>query len=742
MLASSLSLTRAMGSPTQSVVDLTFSSDDDDVETEFEKVLKELVEEQPQEQEIRQKRGVGGSGQDNNEIVDLEENAQSTPERTALRSASHNRPTGSPEPSNSVTGTPKIGRSRQSPCILCKTHTVKSSPRQLSASRLRQSPRISEKEASKPLAVNQSTPPASKRSRVSTTDNEAATELTVKATAPRSAKRTSHGMSNDPKRSRSKSPTRLPQHSSSLHYDSVTEDDFDPLSGEDLVSCCWACTTRMCLPCGEPSLYAPHEHVTLGVLLCSVCAENVESIENSTDVYEKHSCCAGCACSEEDVTTEFYFCDSLGCERVFCRRCVAQAHGGASNGLKATAQISQSDSNWHCPACSPPTELVVLRQDLAHTLMEQLQRESRDETFLLKLFSDAIAEQDRCDSILDPSVRNSKSEDVTALDRIDLELWRLHDLRILDFIGRILEELDLKFSLTPAQCYKHVGQDKSGDLFNAPRPVWLCAADKEVDEHLQKRLKEPVVYTLPFEVYHTEQFDDVEDLGEDDLRKEDVTLSLRTGWAKISSVNATEAEVAAFTADLNLAYENEAVNHQVSIAVFTNDEQDQIDLCEEQRHVVTLAAHRDCEPRATPVESRRPSSGYRDERVNRPFSQRENVLKRDAVRKTYSDTFQDSQHQDLPLVLCGGQCLDQSHHIRTVAVAPGISKILKPHQSEGIKFMWRNCFLDFEENWEGNTDLVGGCVLAHSMGLVRFIREFQVLVSAFHLFINAVLRSQ
>jgi hypothetical protein len=57
--------------------------------------------------------------------------------------------------------------------------------------------------------------------------------------------------------------------------------------------------------------------------------------------------------------------------------------------------------------------------------------------------------------------------------------------------------------------------------------------------------------------------------------------------------------------------------------------------------------------------------------------------------------------------------------IRTVRVAQQLSKQLKPHQVDGVKFMWRNCFSDFSYYRNGNVQHCGGCILAHNMGLVR-----------------------
>jgi hypothetical protein len=59
--------------------------------------------------------------------------------------------------------------------------------------------------------------------------------------------------------------------------------------------------------------------------------------------------------------------------------------------------------------------------------------------------------------------------------------------------------------------------------------------------------------------------------------------------------------------------------------------------------------------------------------------------------------------------------------IRTIRVNQKLSKHLKPHQVEGVKFMWRNCFSDFAFHPQGRPDQIGGCILAHNMGLVSVL---------------------
>ena len=80
------------------------------------------------------------------------------------------------------------------------------------------------------------------------------------------------------------------------------------------------------------------------------------------------------------------------------------------------------------------------------------------------------------------------------------------------------------------------------------------------------------------------------------------------------------------------------------------------------------------------------------------------------------------QGQHPPMILCQSSDApnkDGKSPIRTVRVSKKLWAPLKPHQIEGVRFMWRNCFADFAYYEKGNTAQCGGCILAHNMGLVR-----------------------
>jgi hypothetical protein len=56
-----------------------------------------------------------------------------------------------------------------------------------------------------------------------------------------------------------------------------------------------------------------------------------------------------------------------------------------------------------------------------------------------------------------------------------------------------------------------------------------------------------------------------------------------------------------------------------------------------------------------------------------------------------------------------------AENIRTITIAEPLAKVLKSHQVEGIRFMWRNTFSDlaYTDPSHGDVGNIGGCILAH-----------------------------
>ncbi|CAB9521771.1 Transcriptional regulator ATRX [Seminavis robusta] len=68
--------------------------------------------------------------------------------------------------------------------------------------------------------------------------------------------------------------------------------------------------------------------------------------------------------------------------------------------------------------------------------------------------------------------------------------------------------------------------------------------------------------------------------------------------------------------------------------------------------------------------------------------------------------------------------------VRKVSVDKDLEMRLKPYQKEGVEFIWRNCFLDSNFCLDGDESLIGGCLLAHYMGLGKSLTTIALLHTA------------
>jgi transcriptional regulator ATRX len=74
--------------------------------------------------------------------------------------------------------------------------------------------------------------------------------------------------------------------------------------------------------------------------------------------------------------------------------------------------------------------------------------------------------------------------------------------------------------------------------------------------------------------------------------------------------------------------------------------------------------------------------------------------------------------------------LSGTKEIRKVQVEPKLKEVLKPYQVEGVEFLWRNAFADFNHSEMGDQSKIGGCILAHYMGLGKSLTTITLIHTA------------
>ena len=68
--------------------------------------------------------------------------------------------------------------------------------------------------------------------------------------------------------------------------------------------------------------------------------------------------------------------------------------------------------------------------------------------------------------------------------------------------------------------------------------------------------------------------------------------------------------------------------------------------------------------------------------------------------------------------------------VRKIWVDPDLGENLKPYQRSGVEFLWRNSFSDFNTSETGDPSRIGGCILAHYMGLGKSLTTITALHTA------------
>lgn len=350
-----------------------------------------------------------------------------------------------------------------------------------------------------------------------------------------------------------------------------------------------------------------------------------------------------------------------------------------------------------------------------------------------------------------------------------------HERRLADWIAILLDELEFEHEVDVAATYhkcfgfarrqQHTGDDESADS-EEDEPAWVRKANKAVTKiHRGKNMEKSNINILKLEAYEKETYDDVEELEEESLTTEPIA-SLSTGW--ITTARPSQKQV-----DEAMQEENEKLRKlHVAVVNAGKDTDDQAATMAEDEEISTIwrlrsrgnrregtAKHISVMPMevspADKTSAVAAQAGSGETAVSNSLHPREAVSTPDkqlaapALAKTSSQqsansvtprrklvtpslaprpapvlpterVFANQRSQPAKsasfegsnLILCSeSEETGGVKNVRTVAVAPALANVLKPHQIEGVKFIWGNCLSDFACNVKGDERSVGGCIL-------------------------------
>ena len=472
------------------------------------------------------------------------------------------------------------------------------------------------------------------------------------------------------------------------------------------------------------------------------------------------------------------------CDRAFCLDCVAKAEG-----RHAAAGVVQANDPWHCYVCQPTKRIQKLQRSLDddNDATATLRHPRTIETALDEL--EAVEEEKkRCEQELDYNVANKAQqfrsnllsqtaaaaemvattseeleEQVAEAVQIWQDDWHRHHVRLSDRIARLLDELDADFSLSAAMCYNYIQTGKfdqaqviadEDDNDDDKEPDWVQAANKVVNKRIKERGMQEPWNPLCREMYKLEFYDDVEELGSTGLEDDDVgSKTVRQGWAR--NIQLEKELIHAAMQSETRELERRSVHVKQVIDEVQDKELEKPMATERRRDYVVPAkidmeqhSRRSVEQQSVKKIRTKDSALKRPKKKASPWMPTPNSAshstpgsdkKPSPCKKSLFPSFTPtttgsingrSSHIGGPVVLCETSSTTSNSGekaIRTIAVSSSLSKKLKSHQVEGVQFMFDNCFSDFAFVKEGDPSRVGGCILAHCMGLGKTLSTIAIL---------------
>ncbi|CAJ1961919.1 unnamed protein product [Cylindrotheca closterium] len=542
---------------------------------------------------------------------------------------------------------------------------------------------------------------------------------------------------------------------------------------------CFACQVPLCNPFQrnvERSCYALHSHPNLRVPVCVVCSDEIANLELTKHEAEEedNEICGLCGSNAEKM----FLCDGSECRASrssICDQCVQNA-----NPTLDLEELEASDQDWYCPCCKPPNVISQLRNYLEELQTRQQSSTGSKETRIESLLEDlqlVESKKAECEEALDDqesynieieleltrstgfaSCKNIKDQVQGEFD-LWLEAQHKHHARLVDMITVLHEALEQE----GLDLKEHYFKEDTADRNNSEAAEvedWKIQADMEIakramDEGLKTSLTPPPPPTRDEEKEKEElALKEIDDLGSiSESSDVDMVNPWRQApyrvpdWKIQEAMEAEDEEFAAAKRKLRIVSEKDDANAAVTESKISAGVRKEASIvvhkCQRRRR----KAYRGQRRRRKEARKRRRSTDASSGKVNVSTvasslsktpsgngSIRPKQNKRKAVTKgllPLSDSESSSEeenHQLEPKKQGFGHLFENSDFILTtdphqdpIQVAEELAKILKPHQKEGIQFIFQNTFHDIafpkDKLTEDIEEKVGGCILAHNMGL-------------------------
>lgn len=457
---------------------------------------------------------------------------------------------------------------------------------------------------------------------------------------------------------------------------------------------CWNCQVELART-NTNSCYALHQHPTLEVPICCICSEQVVLAEEQ--LARQDSCCT---CGREDQQLLF-LCDV--CPRAVCDTCITQAYLDPHMPQK----LQNNDEKWQCIVCRPPLPLQELRANLLQESSSEQEPSLENLLQQLEMAEDKMLE---CEKIWEQqegtwrAIQQELEADKPAAQE-EFRRWKHqlknHDQRLSDRIAGLQDVLERVHEFNCKEFYATTTTPTEEET------TWKQAADQAISARDQAERKK-IQQFGPSSSSSDDESDsslnnpkDIDDLGSLSSEDNDICNNDWSGQWRHAPRRVSKKKMASV-----LCLENQKLAKNGLKTARKVSEQDD---CRAMENEPIACIRRDFVVVAQ---------------------------RRKAVRKKSTGVF--SGPDDGSDVSEDGSSLfgDASFVLadngeRSIAVAEPLTMQLKLHQRQGIEFMFHKCFADLAFNNKTQDD-IGGCILAHNMGLGKSFSTVTLIHTLLH----------